>query len=110
MTRTGTPGKGWRGAQIAWYSTSPICPACLVAAADQPPGVAMFNRGGEPCSLIPQQCRPQEKCACWCWAPLGRKSTTLVSMLAHVMAFTGPLFIIEAGNGFRSVGDWFAST
>ncbi|MEM9257655.1 MAG: conjugative transfer ATPase, partial [Pseudomonadota bacterium] len=38
------------------------------------------------------------------------KSATLVSMLSHVMAVHRPrLFIIEAGNSFGLMGDWFKS-
>ena len=38
------------------------------------------------------------------------KSASVIAMLAHVMAIHRPrLFVIEAGNSFGLLGQWFAS-
>lgn len=74
------------------------------------PGVAMFNRGGEPLLFDPLNSDDRKKNAhMLILGPTGAgKSATLVSVLAHVMAMHRPrMFIIEAGNSFGLLADWF---
>ena len=105
--------EGWRGAQITVVQHIANL-SCLFGRSRGTgnPGVAMFNRGGEPLYFDPHNSADRQKNAhMLVLGPSGAgKSATLVSMLAHVMAVHRPrLFIIEAGNSFGLLGDWFAS-
>ena len=105
--------EGWRGAQITLVQHIANL-SCLFGRSRGTghPGVAMFNRGGEPLFFDPLNSADRKKNAhMLVLGPSGAgKSATLVSMLAHVMAVHRPrLFIIEAGNSFGLLGDWFAS-
>ena len=105
--------EGWRGAQITVVQHIANL-SCLFGRSRGTghPGVAMFNRGGEPLYFDPLNSADRQKNAhMLVLGPSGAgKSATLVSMLAHVMAVHRPrLFIIEAGNSFGLLGDWYAS-
>lgn len=105
--------EGWRGAQLTVVQHIANL-SCLFGRSRGTgnPGVAMFNRGGEPLYFDPLNSADRKKNAhMLVLGPSGAgKSATLVSMLAHVMAVHRPrLFVIEAGNSFGLLGDWFAS-
>ena len=105
--------EGWRGAQITVVQHIANL-SCFFGRSRGTghPGVAMFNRGGEPLFFDPLNAQDRQKNAHMViLGPSGAgKSATLVSMLAHVMAIHRPrLFIIEAGNSFGLLGDWFAA-
>lgn len=105
--------EGWRGAQITVVQHIANL-SCLFGRSRGTgnPGVALFNRGGEPLYFDPLNSADRQKNAhMLVLGPSGAgKSATLVSMLAHVMAVHRPrLFIIEAGNSFGLLGDWYAS-
>lgn len=105
--------EGWRGAQITVVQHIANL-SCFFGRSQGTgnPGIAMFNRGGEPLFFDPLNAEDRQKNAhMLILGPSGAgKSATLVSMLAHVMAMHRPrLFIIEAGNSFGLLGDWFAS-
>ena len=106
--------EGWRGAQITVVQHIANL-SCFFGRSTGTghPGVVMFNRGGEPILFDPLNAQDRQKNAhMLILGPSGAgKSATLVSMLAHVMAVHRPrLFIIEAGNSFGLLGDWFADT
>ncbi|MEM9257497.1 MAG: conjugative transfer ATPase [Pseudomonadota bacterium] len=105
--------EGWRGAQITVVQHIANL-SCFFGRSRGTghPGVAMFNRGGEPVFFDPLNTLDRQKNAhMLVLGPSGAgKSATLVSMLSHVMAVHRPrLFIIEAGNSFGLMGDWFKS-
>jgi len=105
--------EGWRGAQLTVVQHIANL-SCLFGRSRGTghPGVAMFNRGGEPLYFDPLNSADRQKNAhMLVLGPSGAgKSATLVSMLAHVMAVHRPrLFIIEAGNSFGLLGDWYAA-
>ncbi|PLW67852.1 conjugative transfer ATPase [Pseudohalioglobus lutimaris] len=105
--------EGWRGAQITVVQHIANL-SCLFGRSRGTgnPGIAMFNRGGEPLYFDPLNSADRQKNAhMLVLGPSGAgKSATLVSMLAHVMAVHRPrLFVIEAGNSFGLLGDWYAS-
>ena len=75
------------------------------------PGILAFNRGGEPLTFDPLNKHDRKQNAhMLMFGPTGAgKSATLVSTLANVVAIHRPrMFIIEAGNSFGLLGDWFA--
>lgn len=75
-------------------------------------GQTMFNRGGEPLSFDPFNKYDRKKNAHGIiLGPTGAgKSATITSMSAQIMALLRPrLFIIEAGNSFGLLGDYFSS-
>jgi conjugative transfer ATPase len=103
--------EGWRGAQItvAQHIANLSCFFGRSRGTGNP-GIAMFNRGGEPLFFDPLNQQDRQKNAHMLMlGPSGAgKSATLVSTLAHAMAVHRPrLFIIEAGNSFGLLGDWF---
>jgi conjugative transfer ATPase len=105
--------EGWRGAQLTVVQHIANL-SCLFGRSrgTGKPGVAFFNRGGEPLYFDPLNSVDRQKNAhMLVLGPSGAgKSATLVSMLAHVMAVHRPrLFIIEAGNSFGLLGDWYAA-
>ena len=105
--------EGWRGAQLTVVQHIANL-SCLFGRSrgTGKPGVALFNRGGEPLYFDPLNSVDRQKNAhMLVLGPSGAgKSATLVSMLAHVMAVHRPrLFIIEAGNSFGLLGDWYAA-
>ncbi len=104
--------EGWRGAQITLAQHIANMSCCFGRARGSGnPGIAMFNRGGEPIFIDPLNPADRQKNAhMLILGPTGAgKSATVVSMLAQVMAMHRPrLFIIEAGNSFGLLGQWFA--
>lgn len=75
-------------------------------------GQTMFNRGGEPISFDPFHKNDRKKNAHGLiLGPTGAgKSATITTMSAQMMALLRPrLFIIEAGNSFGLLADYFAS-
>jgi conjugative transfer ATPase len=105
--------EGWRGAQITLVQHMANL-SCFFGRARGTghPGLALFNRGGEPVFFDPLNPADRQKNAhMLILGPTGAgKSAAVISMLAHVMAIHRPrLFIIEAGNSFGLLGQWFAS-
>lgn len=104
--------EGWRGAQITTVQHIANM-ACFFGRTRGTghPGIAMFNRGGEPVFIDPLNPADRQKNAhMLILGPTGAgKSASVISMLAHVMAVHRPrMFIIEAGNSFGLMGQWFA--
>ncbi|MFV0277013.1 MAG: conjugative transfer ATPase [Parahaliea sp.] len=105
--------EGWRGAQITLVQHIANL-SCFFGRTRGTghPGMALFNRGGEPVFIDPlNQADRQKNAHMLVLGPPGAgKSATLVSLLSHVMAIHRPrLFVIEAGNSFGLMGQWFAS-
>ena len=105
--------EGWRGAQITLVQHMANL-SCFFGRARGTghPGLALFNRGGEPMFFDPLNPADRQKNAhMLILGPTGAgKSASVISMLAHVMAIHRPrLFVIEAGNSFGLLGQWFAS-
>ncbi|WP_027951062.1 conjugative transfer ATPase [Haliea salexigens] len=105
--------EGWRGAQITLVQHMANL-SCFFGRnrGTGHPGLALFNRGGEPMFFDPLNPADRQKNAhMLILGPTGAgKSASVISMLAHVMAMHRPrLFIIEAGNSFGLLGQWFAS-
>lgn len=105
--------EGWRGAQITVVQHIANL-SCFFGRSRGTghPGITMFNRGGEPMFFDPLNTADRQKNAhMLILGPTGAgKSATLVSMLAHTMAVHRPrLFVIEAGNSFGLLGDYFAA-
>jgi len=105
--------EGWRGAQITLVQHMANLSCCFGRnRGTGNPGLALFNRGGEPMFFDPLNPADRQKNAhMLILGPTGAgKSASVISMLAHVMAMHRPrLFIIEAGNSFGLLGQWFAS-
>jgi len=105
--------EGWRGAQITVVQHIANL-SCFFGRSRGTgnPGIAFFNRGGEPMFFDPLNTQDRQKNAhMLILGPTGAgKSATLVRMLAHTMAIHRPrLFVIEAGNSFGLLGDYFAA-
>jgi len=76
------------------------------------PGFTFFNRGAEPLSFDPMSPADRKKNGhLLLLGPTGAgKSATLVSLMAQVVATVRPrLYIIEAGNSFGLLADYFRS-
>ena len=76
------------------------------------PGQTFFNRGGEPVSFDPFNDNDRKKNAHGLiLGPTGAgKSALITTMSSQIMALLRPrLFIIEAGNSFGLLADYFAS-
>ncbi len=76
------------------------------------PGQTMFNRGGEPLSFDPFHFEDRKKNGHGLiLGPTGAgKSATITSMSAQTMALLRPrLFIVEAGNSFGLLGEYYES-
>lgn len=76
------------------------------------PGLTMFNRGGEPLSYDPFNGQDRKKNAHGLiLGPTGAgKSAYITTMSSQLMALLRPrLFIIEAGNSFGLLSQYFAS-
>ena len=105
--------EGWRGAQLTLVQhIANLSSVFGRSTGTGNPGIALFNRGGEPVFFDPlNQADRQKNAHMLVLGPSGAgKSATLVSMLAHVAAIHRPrMFIIEAGNSFGLLGDWFAA-
>lgn len=75
------------------------------------PGQTMYNRGGEPVSFDPFHGEDRKKNAHGLiLGPTGAgKSATITNMSSQIMALLRPrLFIIEAGNSFGLLADYFS--
>jgi conjugative transfer ATPase len=76
------------------------------------PGQTFFNRGGEPITFDPFNGADRKKNAHGLiLGPTGAgKSATITTMSSQIMALHRPrLIIVEAGNSFGLLGDYFAS-
>ncbi len=76
------------------------------------PGIVAFNRGGEPFTFDPLNPADRRKNGhMLLFGPTGAgKSAALVSALANMAAVHRPrMFIIEAGNSFGLLGEYFRS-
>lgn len=75
------------------------------------PGIINFNRGGEPLFFDPLNSQDRKKNGhMLLFGPTGAgKSAKLVEIMAHVMAVKRPrVFMLEIGNSFGLMVDWFA--
>ncbi len=104
---------GWRQTRLAWVQhAANLWPVFGRSAGTGHPGLSFFNRGGEPLSFDPLNKLDRLKNAHGLLVgPTGAgKSATLGGMLAQLMAVHRPrLFVIEAGNSFGLLADWFES-
>jgi len=103
--------EGWRQAQLAVVQHIANL-SCFFGRSTGTgnPGITAFNRGGEPLTFDPLNPDDRRKNGhMLLLGPTGAgKSATLGSMIANVMAVHRPRkFIIEAGNSFGLLGDWF---
>lgn len=103
----------WPKAQLTWVQhIANASPLLGRGVGTGNPGIVAFNRGGEPLFFDPLSNRDRKKNGHMVLlGPTGAgKSATLVGMLAQVMAMIRPrLFIIEAGNSFGLLCDWYES-
>ena len=104
---------GWRQTRLAWVQhAANVWPLFGRSTGTGHPGLSFFNRGGEPLCFDPLNKLDRLKNAHGLLVgPTGAgKSATLGGMLAQLMAAHRPrLFIIEAGNSFGLLADWFES-
>ncbi len=104
---------GWRQTRLAWVQhAANVWPVFGRATGTGNPGLSFFNRGGEPLTFDPLNKLDRLKNAHGLLVgPTGAgKSATLGGMLAQLMAAHRPrLFVIEAGNSFGLLADWFES-
>ena len=104
---------GWRQTRLAWVQhAANVWPVFGRSAGTGHPGLSFFNRGGEPLTFDPLNKLDRVKNAHGLLVgPTGAgKSATLGGMLAQLMAVHRPrLFVIEAGNSFGLLADWFES-
>ena len=104
---------GWRLTRLAWVQhIANVWPLFGRSTGTGHPGLSFFNRGGEPLSFDPLNKLDRVKNAHGLLVgPTGAgKSATLGAMLAQLMAAHRPrLFVIEAGNSFGLLADWFES-
>jgi len=102
---------GWRHTRLAWVQhAANLWPAFGRSTGTGHPGYSFFNRGGEPLTFDPMNKADRVKNAHGLLVgPSGAgKSATLGGMLAQLMAVHRPrLFVIEAGNSFGLLADWF---
>lgn len=103
--------EGWRGAQLTLVqhiASNSVLFGRSTGTGN--PGIANFNRGGEPVFYDPLNKHDRQNNAhMLVLGPTGSgKSATLVNTLSHVMAVHRPrLFILEVGDSFGLMGDWF---
>ena len=104
---------GWRQTRLAWVQhAANVWPLFGRSTGTGHPGLSFFNRGGEPLTFDPLNKLDRLKNAHGLLVgPTGAgKSATLGGMLAQLMAVHRPrLFVIEAGNSFGLLADWFES-
>ena len=104
---------GWRQTRLAWVQhVANVWPVFGRSTGTGHPGLSFFNRGGEPLAFDPLNKLDRVKNAHGLLVgPTGAgKSATLGGMLAQLMAVHRPrLFVIEAGNSFGLLADWFES-
>ena len=101
----------WRRARLAWVQhAANLWPVFGRSTGTGHPAISFFNRGGEPLSFDPwNKLDRQANAHGLLVGPTGAgKSATLGAMLAQAMAVHRPrLFVIEAGNSFGLLADWF---
>jgi conjugative transfer ATPase len=101
----------WRNTQLMWVEhIANMSPLMGRSIGTGHPGICQFNRGGEPLVFDPLHKADRVKNAhMMLIGPTGAgKSASLVGILSHVMAVHRPrLFIIEAGNSFGLLAQWF---
>ena len=104
---------GWRQTRLTWVQhAANVWPLFGRSTGTGNPGLSFFNRGGEPLTFDPLNKLDRLKNAHGLLVgPTGAgKSATLGGMLAQLMAVHRPrLFVIEAGNSFGLLTDWFES-
>ena len=104
---------GWRYAKINMAQhIANLLPVFGRSAGTEHPGMLFFNRGGQPLAFDPLNRYDRRKNAHMLLiGPTGAgKSATLAAIFAHLVAVYRPrLFIVEAGNSFGLLADWFAS-
>ncbi len=104
---------GWRQTRLAWVQhAANVWPVFGRSTGTGHAGLSFFNRGGEPLCFDPLNKLDRLKNAHGLLVgPTGAgKSATLGGMLAQLMAVHRPrLFVIEAGNSFGLLADWFES-
>ncbi len=104
---------GWRRTRLAWVQhAANLWPVFGRSTGTGHPGLSFFNRGGEPLTFDPLNKHDRQKNAHGLVVgPTGAgKSATLGGMLAQLMAVHRPrLFVVEAGNSFGLLADWFGS-
>ena len=104
---------GWRHTRLTWVQhAANLWPAFGRATGTGHPGLSFFNRGGEPLTFDPLNKLDRVNNAHGLLVgPTGAgKSATLGGMLAQLVAVHRPrLFVIEAGNSFGLLADWFAA-
>ena len=104
---------GWRQTRLAWVQhAANVWPVFGRSTGTGHPGLSFFNRGGEPLCFDPLNKLDRLKNAHGLLVgPTGAgKSATLGGMLAQLMAVHRPrLFVVEAGNSFGLLADWFES-
>ena len=104
---------GWRRARLAWVQhVADLWPVFGRSTGTGHPGLSFWNRGGEVLSFDPWNRLDRSVNAHGLLVgPSGSgKSATLGAMLAQAMAVHRPrLFLVEAGNSFGLLVDWFES-
>lgn len=104
---------GWRYAKINMTQhIANLLPVYGRSVGTGHPGMLFWNRGGQPLEIDPLNKYDRRKNAHMLLiGPTGAgKSATLAGVFAHLVAMHRPrLFIVEAGNSFGLLVDWFAS-
>ena len=104
---------GWRYAKINMAQhIANLLPVFGRSTGTGHPGMLFWNRGGQPVAFDPLNRYDRRKNAHMLLiGPTGAgKSATLAGIFAHLVAVHRPrLFIVEAGNSFGLLADWFAS-
>lgn len=104
--------QNWRAAQLTVVQHLANMTCLLGRSRGTPnPGIINFNRGGEPLFFDPLNSEDRKKNGhMLLFGPTGAgKSAKLVETMAHVMAVKRPrVFMLEIGNSFGLMVDWFA--
>ena len=103
----------WIKAQLTWVEhIANACPLLGRGVGTGNPGIAAFNRGGEPLFFDPLSPKDRKNNGHMLFlGPTGAgKTANLIGILAHEMAMWRPrLFIITVGNSMNLLADWYAS-
>ncbi len=103
----------WRQAQLTWVQhIANLSPFFGRSVGTGNPGIVQFNRGGEPFTADPLNKKDRKKNAhLLILGPTGSgKSVSLSGMLTNTLAVHRPrMFIIEAGNSFGLIAQWYES-
>ena len=104
---------GWRYAKINMAQhIANLLPVFGRSTGTGNPGMLFWNRGGQPFAFDPLNRYDRRKNAHMLLiGPTGAgKSATLAGIFAHLVAMHRPrLFVVEAGNSFGLLADWFES-